>query len=112
MDSFNLVKIYDKNQDNKGNFFIQFHKILLIVLFISNICTIYIIFYLNNGLNKKITKFSNIFFNISHHLISKKVLNNKYNLINNDFIEQCIKKQNDFCNSPNKYFNQQYEEFS
>lgn len=77
--------------DNKGKTLLKCIIILLVVLLISNINSIYFIFYLNKKINDL-------------------KLNNKFSNATNEIIQDYIKAQNSFCNNPSKFLNNQFEE--
>ena len=91
--------IFSKNEknnkfiknDNKGKTLLKCIIILLVVLLISNINSIYFIFYLNKKINDL-------------------KLNNKFSNATNEIIQDYIKAQNSFCNNPSKFLNNQFEE--
>jgi len=92
-DNFSLKKLY-----YKGNKLIKCIIISLILLFILNIYTTYLIF------NLKIKKFE--IDNKNSRNKSNELFNNNKNFI----IENYIKRQNNFCKYSDKFYNQKFEE--
>ena len=125
MDSLNLIssKIIEKfsnsHYDENRKKLIKFIIIVLAILFISNIFTTYFVF----NLNKKVN-ILNINYELSYtsksNLKNKIEINNKSNINkidrpfiknnNNNIIEEYIKRQKNFCNYPDKFYNQKFEE--
>jgi FkbM family methyltransferase len=128
MDSLNLisskkVEYFSINQkDQKGKKLRKCILISLTFLFISDIFTKYFIFNLNKKVNIK--NMNNEFPYISKR--NQKIdIDNEYNInkldkpfnknnnINNknsNLIEEYINRQNNFCNNPDKFYNQKFEE--
>ena len=110
MDSFDLLSLHAgstsiKNLNKKVKKFTKCITISLIFLFISNLFMIYFIFILF----KKVRSMNNQKRKIETDNISNI---NKVNisLNNNYLIEEYIKRQNDFCNHPDKFYNKEFED--
>ena len=113
MDSLDLIslnskRISIKNKNKERKNYTKCIIISLIFLFISNLFNIFFIFILYKKIcsmnNQKGTKESD---NISNK--NKIKVNDSYNN-NNYLIEEYIKRQNNFCNYPDKFYNQEFEE--
>ena len=113
MDSLDLIslnskRISIKNKNKERKNYTKCIIISLIFLFISNLFTIFFIFILYKKIcsmnNQKGTKESD---NISN--INKNKVNDSYNN-HNYLIEEYIKHQNNFCNYPDKFYSQEFEE--
>ena len=121
MESNNLMSsqnkvTFNKNDKNKNLFLksIIFFLVLLFILFL------YIINLILN-LNKKVNILNKNFelFNIQKKFGNQNDINDidkqnkpaNYNKNNNNIIEEYIRLQNNFCNYPDKYVNQSFEQF-
>ena len=103
MDYFGLIKADKKysNKKSKKNC-LKFKHIILCFIFFSNIFIIFLIYDLKiniNQLNPKSLILNNNKSNIS---------NDKINLKDN-IVEQAFNEQKNFCENPNKYLIQEYE---
>ena len=109
MDSFDLIstkKIENssyKKYDNKGKKLLIYIIILFLFLFISDIYNIYCIF----DLNKKV-KTLNLNEKSFNSLKRNQKLSNEKD--NESIIQEYIINQKNFCNYPDKFCNQQFEE--
>ena len=120
MESNNLMSsqnkvTFNKNDKNKNLFLksIIFFLVLLFILFL------YIINLILN-LNKKVNILNKNFelFNIQKKFGNQNDINDidkqnkpaNYNKNNNNIIEEYIRLQNNFCNYPDKYVNQSFEQ--
>lgn len=96
--------------------FIQFNRILLVIFLILNIYVLFVILKLKS-------KVAQIFDFLTSSTIANKNNNNSLirsinnmikidenEKINDGFLEECVKQQNDFCDYPNKYLNPDYED--
>ena len=112
--SKNIEKFSIIKKDKKGK---KLKKCFIITFIFLIICDIFKTFFIFN-LNKKI---NNINRNYKLSSLSKsnqknKIEINNENYINrfdrneNKIIEEYIKRQNNFCNNPDKFFNQKFEE--
>lgn len=109
MDSLDLISTQKKENfsfkknNNRGKKFLIFIIILLFFLFISNIYILYFIFYLNKQTNN---------INLNYKLLTSLKNNQKISIeaINESIIQEYIIRQNNFCNYPDKFYNQKFEE--
>ena len=109
MDSLNLITTKKKENflfkkyDNKGIKILICIIILLLLLFIPNIYSIYFIF----DLNKKAS-----ILNLNYKLFNSLKSNQKISIKddNESLIQQYITRQKNFCDYPDKFYNQQFEE--
>ena len=134
MDSLKLIslkknkrtKLTHKKKEININEFKKYLIILVVILFIVNICSIYFIFDLKKSDKHIIKEFNKIkdLINMLENKIYNKYTGkissinteseNNNNIItdsnSNSIVEQYIKQQNKFCDSPNEFYNQQYED--
>ena len=112
MDTLDLVslskRIPIKNRNKKAKNFTKCIIISLTFLFILNLFTIIVLFIFY----KKVISMNNQKGKIETDNISN--INNNINKVNisldnNYLIEEYIKRQNDFCNYPDKFYNQEFE---
>ena len=109
MDSLDLIstqKIKNfrlKKNDNKGIKLLIFIIFLLLLLFFANIYTLYFIFYLNKKAN---------IINLNYKLFNSLKNNQKISIEHDkeSIIQEYIERQNNFCDYPDKFYNQQFEE--
>ena len=109
MDSLDSISLNSKrnsikNKNKKGNNFRKCIIVSLTFLIISNLFTIFFIF----DLYKKIYLMYNKKETIGADNINKIANSNNNN--NNYLIEKYIKRQNNFCNYPDKFYIQEFEE--
>ena len=115
------MKLVTKIIKKKNSFFnfkegkhncISFILILLIVLFILNIYELYMLFKFKKNIDKifYLISYSNTDIRNDKISIGNISSMNEKRKDNPNFFEEYIKKQNDFCDNPNKYFNQNYEQ--
>lgn len=124
MDSLDLISSksienFSINQnDKKGKKLKKCIIIVLIFLIIYDIFKTYFIFNLNKKVNK-INRYYEMSYKSTRNQKNKNEINNE-NHINridkifirndNNIIEEYIKRQKNFCNYPDKFFNQKFEE--
>ena len=109
MDSLDLISTQKKENfsfikyDNKGIKLLICIIILLLLLFIPNIYIIYFFF----DLNKKASTL-----NLNYKLFNSLKSNQKISIKtdNESIIQQYITRQKNFCDYPDKFYNQQFEE--
>lgn len=123
MDSFDLIasnksENFSKEKNaNKETKLIKFIIISLFLLFIWNLCTSIIISKLNKMLSSLNTNYglSRISKNKQKQIIeidnnsNNKRLNEFFNK-NSNIMKEYIQRQKEFCEYPDKFFNQKYEE--
>jgi hypothetical protein len=85
--------------------------IIIFILFILNIYELNMICKLKKNIDQIFYFLSSSNINIRNNKILKSITNNmNENTKNNDnFLEEYIKTQNDFCDNPGKYYKQAYE---
>jgi len=118
MDSFDLIsseskKTFPRNKmiTKEKNLLIKCIIILLLLLFTSNIYTIIFIFNLNAKVNAM-----KINYRFSKNNQQKKIkidnesyLNRLSEPLNNNIMKEYINRQKEFCQHPDKFYNQNYE---
>ena len=115
MDSLKLMETSNKNYSfikNKYRKRFQFNAFLYIILFILYFYIIYFLFKIKNSIGQISYLISNLntFFNYSKSLIKDINNTNEKGETNIHFLGEYIKRQNDFCDNPNKYIVSSYEE--
>jgi len=109
MDSLDLIstqkkeKFSSKKYNNKVIKLLVYFLILILLLFILNIYSIYFIF----DLNKKV-KIIELNYKLFNSLKSNKKIS--IEAANESLIQEYITRQNNFCDYPKKFYNQQFEE--
>ena len=85
--------------------------IIIIILFILNIYELNMISKLKKNIDQIFYFLSSSNMNIRNNKILQSVTNNlnENTKNNNNFLEEYIKTQNDFCDNPGKYYKQAYE---
>ena len=124
MDSLDLIpskniENFSINQnDKKGKKLKKCIIIVLIFLIICDIFKTYFIFNLNKKVNK-INRYYEMSYKSTRNQKKKNEINNENHINridklfirnNNNIIEEYIKRQKNFCNNPDKFFNQKFEE--
>ena len=115
MDSLKLMEKTKKNYSfikNKYRKRFQFNAFLYIILFILYFYIIYFLFKIKNSIGQISYLIYNLntFFNYSKSLIKDINNTNEKGETNIHFLGEYIKRQNDFCDNPNKYIVSSYEE--